>query len=45
LAGAASLTLFTTSRLLNEWQHQRIVLKSRGKILLRYPERLFRPAA
>jgi CRP-like cAMP-binding protein len=45
LASAASLTLFTTSRLLNEWQRQRIVLKSRGKILLRYPERLFRPAA
>ncbi len=45
LAGAANLTLFTTSRLLGEWQRQGAVLKSRGKVLLRYPERLLRPAA
>lgn len=45
LAGAANLTLFTTSRLLGEWQRQGAILKSRGLVLLRYPERLFRPAA
>ncbi len=45
LAGAANLTLFTTSRLLSEWQRQGTILKSRGKVLLRYPERLFRSAA
>ncbi len=44
LAGAANLTLFTTSRLPNEWQRQGAVLKSRGKVLLRHPELLFRPA-
>jgi CRP-like cAMP-binding protein len=45
LAGAANLTLFTTSRLLNEWQRKGAILKSRGKVLLRYPERLLRTAA
>ncbi len=45
LAGAANLTLFTTSRLLGQWQRQGAILKSRGKVLLRYPERLFRTAA
>jgi len=45
LAGAANLTLFTTSRLLSEWQRQGAILKSRGKVLLRHPERLLRTAA
>jgi CRP-like cAMP-binding protein len=45
LAGTTNLTLFTTSRLLGEWQRQGSILKSRGKILLRYPEQLFRAAA
>jgi CRP-like cAMP-binding protein len=41
LAGAANVTTFTTSRLLSEWQRNRAVVKRRGKILLRSPERLF----
>ncbi len=46
LASAARLTLFTTSRILSEWERQGAILKSRGKvILLRYPERLSRSAA
>lgn len=46
LAGTANLTLFTTSRILGEWQRQGAILKGRGKVvLLRYPERLFRTAA
>ncbi len=46
LASAANLTLFTTSRILGEWQRKGAILKSRGKVvLLRYPERLSRSAA
>jgi len=41
LANEANVTQFTASRLLREWQRQGIVRKSRGKILLRSPERLF----
>jgi len=41
LASAANITPFTASRLLSEWQTNRAVLKRRGKILLRSPERLF----
>jgi CRP-like cAMP-binding protein len=40
LASAANITPFTTSRLLSEWQRNRAVLKRRGKILLRSPEKL-----
>lgn len=40
LASAANITPFTTSRLLSEWQTSGAVLKHRGKILLRSPERL-----
>lgn len=40
LASAASITPFTASRLLSEWQRNRIVLKRRGKILLCSPEKL-----
>ena len=43
LASAANITPFTTSRLLTEWQTNRAVLKRRGKILLRSPERLLLP--
>jgi CRP-like cAMP-binding protein len=45
LANAANITPFTASRLLNEWQRNGAVLKSRGKILLRLPPRLFLYAA
>ena len=44
LANEANVTLFTASRLLNEWQRAGILQKSRGKILLRSPESLLRPA-
>jgi CRP-like cAMP-binding protein len=39
LADTANITLFTTSRLLSEWQRSGDVLKSRGKLLLRRLER------
>ena len=45
LANTANVTLFTASRLLSEWQRSGDVLKSRGKLLLRRPERLFRQSA
>jgi CRP/FNR family transcriptional regulator, nitrogen oxide reductase regulator len=41
LASAANVTQFTASRLLSEWQKNRALIKSRGKILLQSPERLF----
>jgi len=40
LAGAANVTPFTASRLLSEWQKNGAVLKHRGKVVLRSPERL-----
>ena len=40
LANAASITPFTASRLLSTWQRDRAVVKRRGKLLLRAPERL-----
>jgi CRP/FNR family transcriptional regulator, nitrogen oxide reductase regulator len=41
LASAANVTAFTASRLLSAWQRRGVVKKSRGKILLRQPIRLF----
>ena len=41
LANEANVTLFTVSRKLSEWQRRGILRKTRGKILLRSPERLF----
>ena len=40
LANAANVSPFTASRLLSEWQADQAVVKRRGKILLRSPERL-----
>jgi len=40
LAAAASLTAFTVSRLMSEWQRGGLLKKSRGKVLLPSPERL-----
>jgi CRP-like cAMP-binding protein len=40
LANAANITPFTTSRLMSQWQRERALVKRRGKILLRSPERL-----
>jgi CRP/FNR family transcriptional regulator, nitrogen oxide reductase regulator len=45
LANASNVSSFTASRILNEWQRQGLVLKSRGKILLPSPEQLFVHAA
>lgn len=40
LANAANVTPFTASRLLSGWQRSGMVVKTRGKILLRAPEQL-----
>jgi CRP-like cAMP-binding protein len=40
LAGAANITTFTASRLLNEWQRNRALIRRRGKILLLSPQKL-----
>lgn len=40
LANEANVTLFTTSRLMSEWQRKGMVVKTRGKVLLRSPEML-----
>ncbi|MFZ3216717.1 MAG: Crp/Fnr family transcriptional regulator [Candidatus Acidiferrales bacterium] len=41
LANAANVTSFTASRLLGAWQRRSAIKKSRGKILLSRPTRLF----
>jgi CRP-like cAMP-binding protein len=41
LANAANVTPFTASRLMTEWQRDRALVKRRGAIVLRSPERLF----
>jgi CRP-like cAMP-binding protein len=41
LANAANITPFTASRLMSGWQRDRALVKRRGQILLRSPERLF----
>ena len=41
LAYTANVNFFNVSRLLSQWQRQGILQKSRGKILLRSPQRLF----
>jgi CRP-like cAMP-binding protein len=40
LAHEANISPFTASRLLNAWQREGILVKSRGKVLLRFPYRL-----
>jgi CRP/FNR family transcriptional regulator, nitrogen oxide reductase regulator len=40
LANEANVTPFTASRLLSEWQRSGLVVKNRGKVLLRSPELL-----
>jgi len=40
LANASNVTIFTASRLLNEWQRRGALAKSRGRLLIRSPERL-----
>jgi CRP/FNR family transcriptional regulator, nitrogen oxide reductase regulator len=41
LAEAANVTHFTASRLISQWQRQGALVKTRGKILLRSPEKIF----
>src|SRR5215469_16226824 len=41
LANTANITLFTVSRLLSEWHRKGVLVKGRGKIVLRSPEKLF----
>jgi CRP-like cAMP-binding protein len=45
LANAAHITAFTASRLLNEWQRHRAVIKRRGKVVLLTPRQLFTRAS
>jgi CRP-like cAMP-binding protein len=40
LANAAQITSYTTSRVMSSWQKNRAVMKRRGKVVLRSPERL-----
>jgi CRP/FNR family transcriptional regulator, nitrogen oxide reductase regulator len=40
LANAANITPFTASRLMSNWQRDGALVKRRGKVLLRWPERL-----
>ena len=45
LANAANITLFTASRLLSEMQRKGVLLKKRGKVVLRSPEQLLSQVA
>jgi CRP-like cAMP-binding protein len=45
LAIEANVSTFTVSRLLNEWQRKGLLLKSRGKVVIRSVEELLRAAA
>ena len=40
LASLADISFFTASRLLKEWERKGVVEKSRGKVLIRRPEKL-----
>jgi len=42
LANEANMTIFTVSRLMGEWQRKGLLVKSRGKVVLRLPEELIR---
>jgi CRP/FNR family transcriptional regulator, nitrogen oxide reductase regulator len=41
LANAANVTPLTASRLMSQWQRDRVLVKRRGKVFLQSPERLF----
>jgi CRP/FNR family transcriptional regulator, nitrogen oxide reductase regulator len=45
LASAAHITIFSVSRLLNEWQRKGIITKSRGRIVILAPTELVLEAA
>ena len=42
VAHEANVTIFTVSRVLNEWQRQGLLIKGRGRVILRSPETLVR---
>jgi CRP-like cAMP-binding protein len=42
LANEANVTIFTVSRLMGEWQRKGLLVKSRGKVVVRLPEELIR---
>lgn len=45
LAHEASVTIFTVSRLMGEWQRKGLLTKSRGKVVVRSPEELIQMEA
>jgi CRP/FNR family transcriptional regulator, nitrogen oxide reductase regulator len=45
LANEANVTIFTVSRLLSEWQKKGLLVKSRGKVVIRLPEELVQSAS
>jgi len=45
LANEANVTIFTVSRLMGEWQRKGLLVKSRGKVVLRLPDELMRSEA
>jgi len=44
LANEANVTIFTVSRLLSKWQRNGLLVKSRGRVVVRSPEELVRSA-
>jgi hypothetical protein len=44
LANAAAVTVFAVSKFMREWHRSGAVVKTRGKVLVRSPELLFREA-
>jgi CRP-like cAMP-binding protein len=40
LASLADVNFFTVSHILGAWEQQNVVSKSRGKVLIRYPEKM-----
>jgi CRP-like cAMP-binding protein len=40
LASLADVNFFTVSRILGAWEKQKVVAKSRGKVLIRCPEKM-----
>jgi CRP-like cAMP-binding protein len=40
LANQANVTIFTVSRLLSDWQRKGLLVKSRGKVVIRSQEAL-----
>jgi CRP-like cAMP-binding protein len=41
LSNAANVTPFTASRILSAWQRTGALVKTRGQLILRFPEQLF----